>query len=180
MKAIDWNNVQEAQDFPSLPVGGYVCGIVRVEDLPEKEYLRVEYDIADGQYKNFYRNQQQRNPDWHWGGVLIRSYKEKALPFFKAFLTSVEKSNSGYKFNNDEKTLVRKLVGLVLGEEEYTKNNGDTGKRLYVASVHSVDAIKKGDFKVPELKKLSGGTAQNSSRTGDFQLLPDDDDLPFN
>ena len=179
MKAINLNDVQEAQDFPSLPVGGYICGIVRAEDVPEKEYLRIEYDIADGKFKNFYRDQIQRNPDWHWGGTLIRSYKEKALPFFKAFVTSVERSNAGYKFNCDEKTLVRKLVGLVLAEEEYTKNNGDVGKRLYVASVHSVDAIKAGEFKVPELKKLPGSAAHVSSSTGDFQSLPDDDDLPF-
>ena len=155
MKHIDLNDVQEATEFQALPVGGYICGIVRAEDVPDREYLRIEYDIAEGEHKNFYRNQMQRNPDWRWGGVLIRSYKEKALPFFKAFVTSVEKSNSGYKFNDDEKTLVRKFVGLVLAEEEYTKNNGNIGKRLYVASVHSVDAIKKGEFKVPELKRCS-------------------------
>ena len=178
MKHIDLNDVQEATEFQALPVGGYICGIVRVEDLPDKEYLRIEYDIADGKYKNYYRDQIQRNPDWHWGGVLIRSYKEKALPFFKAFVTSVEKSNAGYKFSDDEKTLVRKFVGLVLAEEEYTKNNGDVGKRLYVASVHSVDAIKKGKFKVPELKRLAGA-APAATQQGSFENLPDEDDLPF-
>jgi hypothetical protein len=183
MKNIDWNSVQEAQEFSRLPVGGYICGIVRVEDVPEKEYLRIEYDIADGQFKNYYRQQAQRNPDWKWGGVLIRSYKETAQPFFKAFITSVEKSNAGYKFSNDENTLVRKLVGLVLGEEEYQKQNGDIATRLYVAQVHSVDAIKKGEFKVPELKKLSGSAtpapAYATGNTSDFQEIPSDDDLPF-
>lgn len=178
MKNIDWNNVQEAEEFQRLLSGGYICGIVRVEDVPEKEYLRIEYDIADGEFKNYYRQQAQRNPDWNWGGVLIRSYKEKALPFFKAFLTAVEKSNTGFKFNNDEKTLVRKLVGLVLAEEEYQKQNGDIGTRLYVAQVHTVDAIRKGKFEVPKLKKLSGSAAPV---TNEFQTIPavSDEDLPF-
>lgn len=187
MKNIDWNSVDEAQEFSRLPVGGYICGIVRAEDVPEKEYLRIEYDIADGEFKNYYRNQAQRNPDWNWGGVLIRSYKEKAQPFFKAFLTSVEKSNSGFKFGNDEKTLVRKMVGLVLAEEEYQKQNGSIGTRLYVAQVHSVDAIKKGEYKVPELKKLSSEAAQASSAapayaggsSSGYENIPSDDDLPF-
>lgn len=178
MKKIDWNNVQEAEEFQRLPAGGYICGIVRVEDVPEKEYLRIEYDIADGEFKNYYRQQAQRNPDWNWGGVLIRSYKEKALPFFKAFLTAVEKSNTGFKFNNDEKTLVRKLVGLVLAEEEYQKKNGDIGTRLYVAQVHSIDTIKNGEFKVPELKKFSGSSAQATNGLNEFQVVSDAD-LPF-
>lgn len=178
MKNIDWNNVQEAQEFQRLPAGGYICGIVRVEDVPEKEYLRIEYDIAEGKFKNYYRQQAQRNPDWNWGGVLIRSYKEKALPFFKAFLKSVEKSNQGFKFNNDEKTLVRKLVGLVLAEEEYQKSNGDIGTRLYVAQVHSVGAIRDGEFKVPELKKFSGSVAPETNASYEFQTVSDQD-LPF-
>lgn len=175
MKNINLDDVQEAREFSRLPIGGYICGIVRVEDVPEKEYLRVEYDIAEGDFKNYYRQQAQRNPDWNWGGVLIRSYKEKALPFFKAFTTAVEKSNTGYKFDSDEKKLVRKMVGLVLGEEEYTKQSGDIGTRLYVASVHSVESIKEGKFKVPELKRLSGGSA---SSTNEFQTVSDED-LPF-
>lgn len=175
MKNINLDEVQEAQEFSRLPIGGYICGIVRAEDIPEKEYLRIEYDIAEGEFKNYYRQQSQRNPDWNWGGVLIRSYKDKALPFFKAFTTAVEKSNSGYKFDSDEKKLARKMVGLVLGEEEYTKQSGDIGTRLYVASVHSVESIKAGKFKVPELKRLSDSSA---SSTNDFQTVSDDD-LPF-
>jgi hypothetical protein len=66
----------------------------------------------------------------------------------------------------------------VLAEEEYTKNNGDVGKRLYVASVHSVDAIKKGEFKVPELKRLAGA-APAATQQGSFENLPDEGDLPF-
>ncbi|WP_099206199.1 hypothetical protein [Scatolibacter rhodanostii] len=181
MKNINWNDVEEAKEFSRLPVGGYICGIVRVEDFPDKEYLRIEYDIADGEFKNYYREQQQKFPDWNWGGVLIRSYKEKAQPFFKAFLTSVEKSNSGYKFGNDENTLSRKMVGLVLGEEEYSKSKGGIGTRLYVAEVHSTQAIKDGKFEIPKLKTLSGSAAPATTNSSGFQEIDglSDEDLPF-
>ena len=41
MKNIDWNNVQEASEDRLLP-GGDVCGILRAEDVPDKEDLRIE------------------------------------------------------------------------------------------------------------------------------------------
>ena len=134
MKNINWNNVQEATDA-RLTAGGYVCGILRAEDVPDKEYLRIEFDIAEGPYKNYFRDLRDRLnlPQWPAGGVLIRSYKEKAQPYFKAFLTSVQNSNPGYTFNNDEATLSRKLVGMVLGEEEY-EYNGQIKTRLRVSA----------------------------------------------
>ena len=41
MKKINWKNVEEAKEFEKLPAGGYICGITAVEDVPEKEYLRI-------------------------------------------------------------------------------------------------------------------------------------------
>ena len=128
MRNIDWNQVNEAQEFEHVTPGGYVCGITSVEDVPinpntgKGDYLKIEYDIAEGSLKNYYRS--LYNSKGFWGGSFVKSYKETALPFFKAFKTAVENSNKGYTFNNDEKTLVRKLVGLVLGEEEYQANDG--------------------------------------------------------
>ena len=90
----------------------------------------------------------------------IVSYKEKSLPFFKGFVTALETSNKGYKWDNDETKFVGKLVGFVIGEEEYEGKDKDgvTPKvkvRTYVAERHSVDAIRDGDFTTPEFKKLN-------------------------
>ena len=115
MKILNLDNVNAAEEFDRLIPGGYVCGITAVEDVPEKEYLRIEYDIAEGKLKNYYRT--LYNNKGFWGGSTIKSYKEKALPFFKGFITAVEQSNAGYKWDNDENKLIRKLVGFVLAEE---------------------------------------------------------------
>lgn len=173
MKNIDLNNVQEAQDFERVAPGGYVCGITAVEDVANKEYLRLEYDIAEGPLKNYYRN--LYNSKGFWAGNFIRSYKDKALPFFKTFITAIEQSNNGYHWNSDEKTLVRKFVGLVLAEEEYEANDGSIKTRLYVVKVISSDKIRKGDFKVPDLKKLAG----TSSAAPVEDNASDDDGVPF-
>lgn len=182
MKNIDWNSVNEATNSRLTP-GGYVCGILNAEDVPDKEYLRIEFDIADGPYKNYFREMRDRLnlTQWPAGGVLIRSYKPKAQPFFKAFLTSVQASNPGYTFQNDETTLRRRLVGLVLGEEEY-EYNGEVKTRLRVNAVRSVKAIREGDFKVPDKKCLAPAASApgySSGSNGDYALIEDDGDLPF-
>ena len=95
-----------------------------------------------------------------------------------------------------------KRIGVVLGEEEYRKEDGTVGTRLYVAAVRSVKAIQDGDFKVPALKKLGSpnqpaapapapqrgyGSAQpapsgygySQPYGGGFVPLPDESDIPF-
>lgn len=177
MREINWNAVEEAKEFKKPTAGGYICGITSVKDVAEKEYLKIEYDFADGEFKNYWR--ELYNSKGFWGGSFIKSYKEKALPFFKGFLTAVQESNPGYVFNNDENTLKRKLIGIVLGEEEYLAKDGTIKTRLYVDSVHSINAIKNKEFEIPYFKKLAPVGFPQTSQT-EFATLEDDDgDLPF-
>jgi hypothetical protein len=181
MRPIDLSKVEEVKEFERVVPGGYVCGITNVTDYPEQEYLLIEYDIAEGSKKNYYRQLQEAKG--FWGGKFVKSYKEKALPFFKGFITAIENSNAGYKWNYDESSLKRKLVGLVLGEEEYYKADGGVGTRLYVSQIHSVDKIRSCDYKIPELKRLANAPindipAFSSVKADGFEEISDDD-LPF-
>lgn len=182
MKKIDNFNEIDANEggtFEKLPAGGYICEIVSATDEPQKEYLQIEYDIAEGKYKGWWANTMERAG--FWGGNLFRSYKKSAAGFFKGFTNAVEQSNKGYAWNWDEKTLEKKLVGLVLGEEEYEKNDGTIGTRIYVARNTSVDKIRSGDYKVPELKKLSrdAKSAFGDKKAAFTELDSGDGDLPF-
>lgn len=176
MKNLDLENVEEVQEYKRLVPGGYICRITTVEDVEDKEYLKIEYDIAEGEFKGYFVELYAAKN--FWGGKFIKSYKEKALSFFKAFITSVENSNKGYVFDNDEQKLVKKLVGLVLGEEEYQKNDGSIGTRLYVDKPRTVEEIKKGNFTVPPIKKLKGNSTFNDTSNSGFMLI-DDGDIPF-
>ena len=170
MKKLNLDNVQAFTKFKN-PVGGFICEIKSVEDVPEKEYLRVGYDIAEAlsdEQKEFVGMYEKRKKerDFDYPTTVV-SYKENSLPFFKGFITALENSNRGYKWDNDETKFVGKLIGFVIGEEEYEgkdKNGVPKVKvRTYVAERHSVDAIKEGDFDVPEFKKLTKTPVERAS-----------------
>lgn len=157
MKQVNLANVQEASESKRLPAGVYICVIRNVEDVPDKDYLKVTYDIADGEYKGYYDDLRANHPDWSWVGAYVKSYKEKALPMFKRFCTAVSRSNAGFVFdggaiNSDERTLIGKRLGIILQEEEYYGNDGELRTRLSVAREFSVDEL--GKQKTPPLKKL--------------------------
>lgn len=165
MRKINLDNIQEFTRFRN-PVGGFICKIMAVEDVPEKEYLKVFYDIAEAlspeqeEFVSMYTKRKQER-QFEYPSTVV-SYKENSLPFFKGFVTALEASNEGYQFDSDETKMVGKKIGFVIAEEEYEgrdKNGAPKVKvRTYVAERHSVQAIKDGEFKVPEFKKLAQST----------------------
>lgn len=177
MKAIsNFDKIQENGSFEKLPVGGYIVKILAVDDVPEKEYLKIFFDINEGEKKGFFTKafKEDTRPEKKWpnAGSFIRSYKEKALPMFKGFTNAIENSNKNYSWNFDEKSLVNKVVGIVVGEEEYLNQKGQVRKRTYVSAVRSVDTIKKGDFTMPELKKLDATKVSTSQTKQDDFVDP--------
>lgn len=178
MKNINWNDVS---DVSSRPVpGGYVARIVKVEDDEEKEQLRISWDFVEGEFKG--ANRRTYDSFHFWPTLMVCSYKDKALPFFKVFKEAVEASNPGYIFRNDPQSLVGKYLGVVLGEEEYRGKDGAVKKRLYVAEKIPGKAIREGAYEVPALKKLSGNDAAASENYGAGNFAPlngDDEQLPF-
>ena len=92
MKPIEgYDLVTEAGELLKLPAGPQACKIIEVIDVPEKEYLDVYFDIVEGKYKGYFATL-QANTGKNYGRI-TRSYKANALPFFKAFITAVTKSN---------------------------------------------------------------------------------------
>lgn len=159
MKRIEnWENIKENSGFEKLPVGGYIVKILNVQNVEEKEYLKISFDIADGEHKGFFKKQYdgdtRADKKWPNAGSFVRSYKDSAASMFKGFTNAVENSNKNYKWDFDEKTLVGKTIGIVVGNEQYLNQKGQVRERTYVNAVRSVDTIKKGDFKIPELKLL--------------------------
>lgn len=179
MKKIDMTNVNEAGEFKALPAGAYECMIRKVEDVPEKEYLKVTYDIAAGEFAGHFDKIREDHPDWAWIGAYVKSYKTAALPMFKRFCSAVSKSNGNFVFdggtiNSDEKTLTGKKLGLILREEEYYSNSGDLKTRLIVHSECPLD--KLASAKVPEPKRI-----QKDPDPDEFVTVADgaDEEVPF-
>lgn len=181
MNNIDWETVQEETDRP-VP-GGYIAGITQVEDNEQKEYLKIEWEFAEGLFQG--NNTETYERAKFWPMAFIKSYKKKALGFFKRFKTAVEESNRGYRFNNDPQSLTGKYMGVVLAEEEYMAKDGSVKTRLYVSGVKSVQDIRASKFEVPPLKKLAAEAPAAAFHSGaafpaDFaQIYDEDAKLPF-
>ena len=177
MKPIEgYDLVNEAGEFKPLPAMAAGVRITKVVDVPEKEYLEIYCDITKGEYAGYFKalvDSGLRDTSRH-----IRSYKASALPFFKAFITAVEKSNTGYKWDWDEQKLVGKGVIAVFGQEEYLDNEGNVRIGTRVQEFRSVEAFKEGRIKVPELKKLPETEKPVQEESANLPEIPDDE-LPF-
>lgn len=184
-KIENYENVQASSGkFARPTAGGYICKIMDVTDVDHNpntgkgQYLKIEYDIADGEFKGYYKEQFDK-----WGGDwkanFVRSYKEENLGMLKHFTNCIEQSNAGYDWDWNEKGLIGKYIGLVLGEEEYENSSGEIKTKLSVNQIKTVEEIKNGDFKVPAPKKLAPKTPVPN--VGGFVPVSNaqNDDLPF-
>lgn len=181
MKPIkDYDLINEAGEFKKLPAGIYGVRITKVVDNPENEYLEVYCDITKGEYANYFKS--LVDAGMQDTSKSFRSYKTKALPFFKAFITAIEKTNQGYKWDWDETKLVGKNVIAVFGEEEYEDKEGNIKVATRVVEFRSLEAYQQGKIKVPELKKLPPKeiVPQPEIVTNNTELMEiSDDQLPF-
>lgn len=170
-----WNEIEESgnKEYKPLPAGGYVAYITKVEDVPEKQYLRFEFDIVEGEFQGYGADCLERNGFTPL--KFIRSYKDKAAGFFKGFIRCIEESNpNNFKWDWDENRLNHKYFGAVLGEEEYRKNDGSIGVRLAVVRTVTPIDIRGGRFKVPPKKTLPVTETPPA-----FSPVPSDSELPF-
>ena len=178
MKPIkEYDLVNEAGEFKRLPAGAYPIKLTKVNDVPEKEYLEVFVDIVKGEYKDYFSTLVANG--LNDSSRTCRSYKTNALPFFKGFITAIEKSNQGYQWNWDEKSLEGKYAIGVFGEEEYLKD-GEVRVGTKLVEIRSIQAFKEGKIKIPELKKLPEDqlpVQQESTNLESVEIT--DDDLPF-
>lgn len=181
MRKIDMTDIKEAGEFRRPSAGAYICKITDVEDIKDKEYLKVYYDIDDGPFKGYYTETRTAHPDWLWMGAYVKSYKPTALSLFKRFCSAVSKSNGNFVFdagevNAEEKTLVGKRIGLVFQDEEYMSNTGEVRTRLKVFREFPID--KLADQKTPDPSKIAR-TAPANSANSVFVAPGIDEELPF-
>lgn len=177
-QASNWNEIEKSEvvEFNNLGAGIYHAQIKTVEDVTDKEYLKITFDFVDGDFKGEGARLEKEFGKWSNTFTIYKSYKENATKFFKAFITAIEKTNKGYIWNWDEKTLVGKYFVAVMGEEEYQAESGEIKVSVKCVEQRSFEAEKNGDIKVPELKKLKVVEQKTPE-----PVVADisDDDLPF-
>ena len=187
----DFDKTKGYGDSQSLPKGGYKVRILgaTIHENRIGQYVKVMADIAEGPYKDFYKNdydsQQSEDKKWRCNYLLnvpLDDGSEKdgwTKRKFKTFTEALEASNDGYHFDWDETKFKGLLIGGLFNIREYEKDDGSIGSATNFAQVCSIDKIEKGTFKLPDDKLLARKVAPAGDE--EFMKLPEgsDEELPF-
>lgn len=185
------NAVALTGEYEKLEAGGYICKIIAAKEEQSrsgKRMLVLALDILEGEKKDYFKNRFEENKKnntdpnkkikWPAGGTYYQMLEgDKAAGYLKGLMTSLEKSNDGFKWDWDEKKLKDLRCGAIFGEEEYEKMDGSVGVSTKVKYIRTVESINKGNFKIPEIKRLP----QKGEAFEDIlnSVNNDTDDLPF-
>ena len=172
-KFSDYDEVKVNNFGERLKLGGHICKVLeaKVEEVESKndgkkyEILVITFDIVEpdeqaGFYQRKFTEEAQKdalNTKWkgcHRITVPTDDSEDYIKSKFKAFTTSVEESNPGYKWNWEENTLVGKTFGGVFGLEEFTLDDGRTLSMAKIRYVKSTDKIFEAE--VPKVKLVDG------------------------
>ena len=145
---------------------------------------QVCWSSADltGNQTNFYGDKWgKEHPFAHH---IFLSYKDTALGMLKGRLQAIQESNPGFDpfaawdagrldmFNG-------RILGINLQEEEYERNDGETGTRLTVCQVIPAQDVRDGKIKARDIKKLKND-ADSTSTTVTPVVEAYNGPIPFN
>ncbi len=181
----------EAVEFELLPKGAYVIKFLSVKEEENANkatrYLKIAFDIAEGDYKDFYKKAFDANTKedkkWPNDAVLyITSPSDNSeqwiIDTFNKFMTAVEDSNANYHWNWDEATLKNKLVGAKFCNEqsEYDGKIYDHMKAKWFVAAQKVRDGKPG--KLPN-DKLIEKKAETSTGFVNVSDSISEEEIPF-
>lgn len=169
-----WDSIKEAGgDFPRLTPGGYVAIIRKVTDNEKDQFLEIEYDIAEGDLKGIAVNAYERFGTWNYKFRVY--YREKSLPFFKHFISEVEKTNN-FTFDWNLKSLANKGIGIVVGTRQYWGKDGTLKEAPDVQDWCTAQDVRENLLPcTPKVRPPRNDPPQQTEQPVSF----DDGELPF-
>ena len=213
MKAFEGYEEVKVNNFDErLKLGGHICKVLeaKIEQLTSKkdgktyDQLVIKFDIeSPDEQAGFYANKftddaraDALNAKWkgyHRISVPTDESEDFIKSNFKAFTTSVEESNPGYKWNWDENTLVGKTFGGIFGLEEFITQDGKTLSLTRIRFVRSIKKIREASIpkvkmadktymdynKYVEMKKAEREGNNSVNNTTEERGTLSGDDLPF-
>ena len=186
-------------EFQQLPKGKYVCVIKQAATKDSKNgnsQLIILFDIAEGEYKDFFQKQfdadkAQDPAGAKWRGIFRQNMDGKGTPWLKGVITSIERSNN-FTFlwdkEKNEEMLKKKRFGGIFRRRQYEKEDGDRAIITELYQIRSVAGLSEAE--VPEDSLLPDAPSESQpkntrmpSTVGDgFMNIPDgveDEGLPF-
>ena len=181
-------------DYEPLKLGGHEL-VIKGAKLYKSEQtgntsLKVIVDIAGkdeqaGYFQKQFDENTSADKKWPNSASKYFSLKDETIAYTKGFITSLEKSNVGFKF--DMKKGWEQLVGLkcagVFGLEEYEDREFKIRSRVKLTQIRSLDKLP--EIKIPRVKLFDGSyveyesykPTQNDSTGTTIEI--NDSDLPF-
>lgn len=164
IKDFDKVEAKGMEDFKGLPIGAYECVIIggapHTNPDSGKKTFKVAVDIASGEFKDYFKKRfdANTNEDKKWDNNAVRylAYEGDNVAYFKGFITCVENSNPGYKWNWDETTLKGKKICGVFQYEEYEKQDGTKNVKVRLNKFRSMDKIN--EIEVSDSVRLLDGS----------------------
>lgn len=178
-------------NFEQLPKGNYVCKICEVKEHTSKAgkpMLKIAFDIAEGEYKDFYKKRfdedDREEKKWPADAVYYMTIPEDGCAAFisdqwDTFWANVEDSNNGYVFTGDEKTVKGKTFGGIFRIEQSQAESGQIYNHTRLFRTRIAQDIRDGKVTwSPKDKIIEQDT---SGELPDFLKVPEGapSDLPF-
>ena len=187
-----YDKSQRRQTFEQLPKDAYVIEIKSAKEQKNKNtdgyHLAIAFDIAEGQYKDFYRKQFDSNTNedkqWPYDGVFYLTIPADNSPDYvmrnwNSFFADLEDSNNGFVFAGDVKTLKGKLLGAKMRIKQ-TESKGNIYDHTQMCWTCVAEDVRQGRAGKLPYDKLIQTPAPASSGSGWTQIAQAmDDDLPF-
>jgi len=191
-----YNRNNRRKVFEALPKGAYVIKILSAKTTQSswgEDQIAIAFDIAEGEYKDFYKGQFDRNTSedkkWPIDAIYYLTIPHDGcadyiVTNYDSFFADLEDSNNGFIFSGDEKSLKGKVIGgkFHIKQTEYNGNIYDHTRMKWTCVADDVRKGKAGRLPNDKLVDSSGtsgnGSSADSYASGGFSNS-DDDEIPF-
>lgn len=165
LKLWEETEAKESGEFENIELGGHETVIIKASlytsPVTENTSLRICVDIAGnekhkGYFKKQFDNNTLKDKKWSNNATRYLSLKKENLAYTKGFITSVEKSNPGFKFDTSKgwEQLNNLKIASVFGLEEFEKQDGTIGTSTKLVQFRSIDKLN--EIKIPKVKLING------------------------
>lgn len=185
-----YDKTKRRQSFEQLPKDAYVLKILNAVQEKNRRndgsHITIAFDIAEGEYKDFYRGQYDARTDedkkWPNDALFRLNVPDDDSPSYvwtnwNSFFSDLEDSNAGFAFDGDLAKLKGKLIGgkFMIEQSEYNGTVYDHTRLRWSCVADDVRNGKAG--KLPNDKIVKPAAASSD----EFMDIPSGsaDEIPF-
>ena len=190
-----YDKSKRKKSYEALPKDAYVIKIMNAKETANRNnggrHLAIAFDIAEGEYKDFYMEQFNGNTaeDKKWPNDAIYrltipddNSQQFVIDNWNTFFADLEDSNNGYVFDGDPARLKGKLIGgkFHIEQNEY---RGQVYNHTRLRWTCLADDVRDGKAtkNMPNDKLLDTAAPSAGAGDTDFMTVPPTSaaDIPF-